>query len=147
MICSSKIPTSGQAQWICLSNIGGGNMDKLQKQIVADFWDEEHEKQLNEMLSSDGGAELRKLFQKHPEKKEEYKFKILDSENNAYGSRVKTRIQCESCLFCDVIDPVGRVPQSRYCLIYDVKSTHGKPDEILYDGEKCEFYEKEKKSK
>ena len=73
MICSSKIPTSGQAQWICLSNIGGGNMDKLQKQIVADFWDEEHEKQLNEMLSSDGGAELRKLFQKRPEKKEEYK--------------------------------------------------------------------------
>jgi hypothetical protein len=122
-------------------------MDKIQKQMIADLWDDKHEKQLEKMLSSDAGAELRKLFQKHPEKKEEYKFKILDSENTVFGGKITAHNQCESCMFCDVIDPVGRVPQSRYCRIYDVKSTHGKPDEILIDGERCEFYEKDKKSK
>jgi hypothetical protein len=55
-------------------------MDEMQKKMVADFWDDKHEKQLEEMLLSDNGTELRKLFQDHPEKKEEYKFKILDSE-------------------------------------------------------------------
>lgn len=55
-------------------------MDEMQKKVVADFWDDRHEKQFEEMLLSDTGTELRKLFKKHPEKKEEYKFKILDSE-------------------------------------------------------------------
>lgn len=73
-------------------------------------------------------------------------------ENNLHqpffgGGRTTTHKWCDTCIFCDVIEPIGRQPQTRYCKIYGAKDTHGKPDEVIYDGAKCEFYEKEKQKK
>lgn len=91
-------------------------------------------------------TELKDLFEQHPEKKEEYKHKVFDSQMSG-GGRITTHKWCDTCMFCDVIEPIGRQPQTRYCKIYGAKDTHGKPDEVIYEGAKCEFYEKEKKQK
>lgn len=69
-------------------------------------------------------------------------------ENNLHrpffiGGRTTTHRWCDTCMFCDVIEPIGRQPQTRYCKIYEAKDTYGKPDEVIYKGEKCEFYEKQ----
>ena len=54
-------------------------MDIMQKRLIKEYWDQEHEDMLNRELETND--ELRKLFEKHPEKREQYKFNILDSEN------------------------------------------------------------------
>ena len=59
------------------------------------------------------------------------------------GGVPTTHKWCDTCMFCEVIDPIGRQPQTRYCKIYGPKDTHGKPDEVIYQGARCEFYEKE----
>lgn len=65
-----------------------------------------------------------------------------------FGSgRTTTHKYCDNCIFCDVIEPIGRQPQTRYCKIYGAKDTHGKPDEVIYEGARCEFYEKDKQKK
>ena len=63
------------------------------------------------------------------------------------GTRETTHEQCSTCIFCEVIEPIGRQPQTRYCKIYGAKDSHGKPDEVIYGGERCEFYEREKRKK
>lgn len=73
-------------------------------------------------------------------------------ENNLHqpisgGGRITTHKWCDTCMFCDVIEPIGRQPQTRYCKIYGANDTHGKPDEVIYEGAMCEYYEKEKRKK
>lgn len=115
-------------------------MDKMQKKLIADRWDEAHEKQLETLLQENEG--MRKLFEEHPEKKELYKFKILDSESSYIPGVPLTTKQCETCIFCLVRPPFGRLPNNAHCRIYD---NSGKPSTILYDGEPCEYYEREKR--
>lgn len=68
-----------------------------------------------------------------------------DLKGEVFGGRITTHKWCDSCLFCDVIEPIGRQPQTRYCKIYEPKDSEGKPDEVIYNGAMCEFYEKDKK--
>lgn len=112
-------------------------MDAEQKRIIKELWTEHHEKLLNKELEANN--ELRKLFEKHPEKKDEYKFKILDSEGGSGGYAV-TAEQCKTCMFCFRLESLGRVPTCINCMIFE----NGKPDAIYHDGEPCEYYEKQK---
>lgn len=57
------------------------------------------------------------------------------------GGRPTTHKWCDTCMFCDNI---VWFPQMRYCKIYEPKDSHGKPDEVIYEGAQCEFYEKQK---
>lgn len=61
-----------------------------------------------------------------------------------FGGRVTTHKWCDACMFCEVINPIGRQPQTRYCKIFEPTDSDGKPDEVIYDGEPCEYYEPEK---
>lgn len=112
-------------------------MNAEQKRIIKELWTEHHEKLLNKELEAND--ELRKLFEKHPEKKDEYKFKILDSEGGG-GGRSLTIQQCKTCMFCLKREPFGRLPEHSNCMIYE----DGKPEEVFHDGEPCEYYEKQK---
>lgn len=104
------------------------------------------EKQVNEQLEQaiKNSPELAEIFEKHPEKKELYKQKILDSQMGGGGRKLNKQCYCKTCKFAEIIEPIGKQPQTNYCMIYGTKDSTGKPDEILYDGMKCEFYEKEK---
>lgn len=53
-------------------------MNKHEQEMIEQYWDEAHEKMLESVLVNN--EELRGLFETYPERKEEYKFKILDSE-------------------------------------------------------------------
>ena len=86
--------------------------------------------------------ELKELFKKNPEKKEAYKEKVFDSQGGGCG-RVTTHKYCDTCIFCEILDPFGRSPQTRYCKIYEPDDSDGKPDEVIYEGAECEYYEKE----
>lgn len=113
-------------------------MDEMQKRLIKDYWDQKHEDMLNRELETND--ELRKLFEKHPEKKEQYKFKILDSEDEVFGRCHLTIQQCETCMFCLQREPFGRLPENGDCMIFE----NGKPNAILFDGAPCEYYEKQK---
>ncbi|MBQ6744095.1 MAG: hypothetical protein IJR05_05005 [Acidaminococcaceae bacterium] len=52
-------------------------MDEMQKKLIETCWNEQLEQMLEDCLKEN--KELRMLFEKHPEKREEYKFKFLDS--------------------------------------------------------------------
>ena len=67
-----------------------------------------------------------------------------DLKNEMFGSIPTTHKWCDTCMFCEIIEPIGRQPQTRYCKIYEPKDSAGKPDEVIYEGAKCEFYEKQK---
>ena len=115
-------------------------MDAAQKKLIADRWNDEHERQLEAVLADN--EELRKVFEESPEKRELYKLKILDAEGAAGGHIALTTKQCETCIFCLIRPPFGRLPDNAHCRIYE---NPGKPAAILYDGEPCEYYEKEKR--
>lgn len=117
-------------------------MTEQEKRLLEQYWDETHEKQLEKMLSEND--ELKKVFEKYPDRKDLYKLKIINSEHETCGGCKVTCKWCETCMFCDVVDPIGRQPQTRYCKIYGNNDSHGKPDEVIYEGAKCEFYEKQK---
>lgn len=120
-------------------------MNENEKQLLEKYWDESHEQQLEKMLSENG--ELRKVFEAHPDRKLLYKLKIINSEHESGGGKITTHKWCDTCIFCGVIEPIGRQPQSRYCKIYGATNSPGKPDEVIYEGEICEYYEKEKRKK
>lgn len=115
-------------------------MDKQDKQRLEKFWNKAHEKQLEAAISQN--AELAKVFIQYPERKDLYKLKILDSEVLEAPTPPK-EIDCETCSFQLPPISVGGKMTSRgkwgKC-----KLLNEKPHEVLYDGAKCEFYEKEK---
>lgn len=104
------------------------------------------EKQVDELIAQEieKNPELAAVFEAEPEKKEQYKQKIFDSQMGGGGALPGKDCLCSSCVFAETIDPIGKQPQTRYCMVYGRKDSRGKPDEVLYNGAKCEFYEKEK---
>ena len=116
-------------------------MNEQEKRLLEQYWDEAHEKQLEKILSEN--EELRNLLEEHPDRKLLYKLKIINSEKESGGGRITTHKWCDTCMFCGIIEPSGRQPQTRYCRIFTPEDTLGKPDEVIYDGARCEFYEKE----
>ena len=88
--------------------------------------------------------ELKAVFDKHPERKELYKQKLIDAENANYGCRQINPIYCRTCAFAHGEPPFEDNPEKAYCEIYKRGSTRGKPQEVYYDGEECEYYVDEK---
>lgn len=86
--------------------------------------------------------ELAKVFKEHPERKEMYKQKILDSENEVWGCRRINPQWCQTCMFAHGKPPFEDLPNKAYCMIYSKDDSNGKPPEVYYDGEECDFYEK-----
>ncbi len=71
-------------------------MNKHDQKMIEKYWDEAHEKMLESVLVDN--EELRQLFETYPERKELYKFKILDSEV-LEAPTSPTDICCKSCSF------------------------------------------------
>lgn len=95
----------------------------------------EIEKRLKEIEASN--PELKKLFEKEPEKRELYKQKLLDDLETqdiqkAYSPPVLHG--CEDCAFRN-----KQFPDAIFCRIHKRK-----PDEVMEGNARCEFYEKEK---
>lgn len=115
-------------------------MTEHDRQMLEKFWDETHEKQLEAVLLNN--AELRKVFEAFPERKDLYKLKILDSEVKEVPTP-PDNICCKTCIFRLPPISIGGKMTSRYnwgkCKILNEK-----PYEVLYEGAQCEFYEKEK---
>ena len=86
--------------------------------------------------------ELAKVFKEHPERKEMYKQKILESENETWGCRRINPKWCQTCRFAHGKPPFEDLPNKAYCMIYSKDDSNGKPPEVYYDGEECDFYEK-----
>lgn len=86
--------------------------------------------------------ELAKVFKEHPERKEMYKQKILDSWDEVLGCRDINPKWCQTCMFAHGKPPFEDLPDKAHCMIYSENSGEMKPDEVYYDGEECEFYEK-----
>ena len=99
-----------------------------------------NEKQVDEYIEQEikNATPLGKLLAGDPDKKKMYKEKLLDSGG---GGGRKADCVCESCIFAAVIDPIGRQPKMRYCKIYETDDSEGKPDDVLYEGVPCEYYE------
>ena len=90
-------------------------------------------------------AELQKVFKEHPERKEQYIEKMLDSDKAVFGCRGINPAYCKTCVFAHGTPPFEDLPEKAYCAIYRHGQGSGKPSEVYYDGAPCEYYEKEKK--
>lgn len=86
---------------------------------------------------------LRKVFEEHPERKELYKQKILDSENENSGFLTINPKYCKSCIFSHGVPPFEDSPLKACCKIYSRASGLSKPKSVYYDGAKCDYYHKE----
>ena len=73
----------------------------------------------------------------------ENKSNLQNANNEIFGGRPTNAMYCKTCMFAANFESIGRQPQMRYCKIYEPDDSHGKPDEVLYEGEECEYYEKE----
>ena len=67
--------------------------------------------------------------------------KYLESEQEVFGCRGINPAYCRTCIFSRGAPPFADGPEKAYCDIYDRETTNGKPPEVYYDGEECEFYE------
>ena len=68
-----------------------------------------------------------------------------NANNEIFGVKQISAKFCESCIFCEVREPFGKLPRIGNCRMY--QPPHSKPEAVLFGGEECEFYEKEKKRK
>lgn len=59
------------------------------------------------------------------------------------GWKTPNPTYCQTCMFVTVREPFGRLPKLANCKIYEGNDL--KPDEVLFDGEPCEYYEPDKK--
>lgn len=84
-----------------------------------------------------------KIFKEHPERKEMYIHKILDSWDEVLGCTRPNPIWCQTCMFAHGKPPFEDLPDKGHCMIYSRSSGEMKPKEVLFDGEECEFYEEE----
>lgn len=74
--------------------------------------------------------------------KMEKKYKAsLDEKIGCRGINPK---QCRSCRFAHGEPPFADGPEKAYCMIYSREEGEAKPPEVYYDGQKCEFYHKDK---
>ena len=100
---------------------------------------------LDEMIEQEikKNPELKKVFDEHPERKEMYKKKILDSEGENGACLGINPKYCLTCIFAHGDPPFEDRPEKAYCKIYSKNDSTGKPKEVYFDGAECEFYEKE----
>ena len=101
-----------------------------------------YEKQLEKILENN--AELRKVFEEHPEKKALYIEKMKDADGSGIGCRGINPVFCKTCIFSHGKPPFADMPEKAYCMIYERDKTTGKPPDVYYDGAECEYYEKQK---
>lgn len=90
--------------------------------------------------------ELKQLFEEHPEKKEQYKQKMLDSWDERTGftqteANEKAKY-CKTCMFSHGKPPYADLPEKCHCMIFEYPND--KPNDVYYDGKPCEYYEKQK---
>lgn len=72
------------------------------------------------------------------------KKKFEESKNEMWGCRGINPAWCKTCIFAHGKPPFADLPEKAYCEIYSRENTSGKPPEVYYDGEECEFYMKDK---
>lgn len=131
-----------------LSQLGGDSimaLEQYKKDLISKYWNDEFEQQLEKVLEEN--LEMREIFQAHPELKEAYKFKILDSQPLEDNFSPPDDIVCKTCLFRLPPLNVGGTPYERhtvpFCKIYE--QPESKPYEILREGASCEYYEPDKR--
>lgn len=100
----------------------------------------EAEKQLEKILESN--EDLQKIFEEHPERRELYLEKMIDSEEAKPGCAKINPHFCRSCYFANGAAPFADSPEKVYCAIYNRENTNGKPPDVYYEGAECEYYEK-----
>lgn len=100
---------------------------------------------IDEMIEQEikKNPELAKVFEEHPERKEMYKQKFLDSENQVFGCNKINPKYCKTCIFARGNPPFEDLPEKANCMVYSNDSGLTKPDDVYYDGAPCEYYEKE----
>ena len=86
--------------------------------------------------------ELKELFEKHPEKVEQYRQKMQDVwfEGGGGAENKNKAKHCQTCLFAHGQPPYADSPDKCHCVIFEYPNS--KPTEVYYDGEPCEYYEK-----
>lgn len=62
--------------------------------------------------------------------------------DEVFGCKPINPAYCESCIFCEVRKPFGKLPRIGNCQIYTPPDS--KPEAVLFDGAECEYYEREK---
>lgn len=87
--------------------------------------------------------EFAKFFEEHPERKELYKQKVMDSSNEIWGCRTIDPKYCMTCAFKHGDPPFADLPEKAYCAIYTRESGVQKPPNVYYDGGLCEYYQNE----
>ena len=101
-----------------------------------------YEKQLDEILKTND--ELRKVLEKHPERRALYLKKMRDSDNAGAGCNKVNPKKCMTCRFSRGEPPFEDSPMKAYCMIYSKDEGEAKPPEVYYDGGDCEYYKKDK---
>ena len=122
-------------------------MDKKEYEAAVEKKRAEIEKQVEELEKRD--KNWADLFKKHPERKEMYIQKILDSEpiveNEVSESDIKmlqiNPAWCRKCLFAHGEAPFEDTPEKRWCEMYRHNNNEQKPSEVYYEGAECEFFE------
>ena len=99
-----------------------------------------YEEKLEKTLENN--AELKKVFDEHPERKELYLQKMKEAENESWGCGSINPKFCQSCMFSHGEAPFADAPEKAYCMIYNHENGEGKPPEVYYDGKECEYYNK-----
>lgn len=87
--------------------------------------------------------ELKKVFDENPEKRELYKRKILDSENQQFGVVRPNPEFCRTCQFSKGVPPFADSPEKAYCEIYTKKLGIAKPKNVYFEGKRCKYYRKD----
>ncbi len=65
-----------------------------------------------------------------------------DLNGEVFGCKQVNALWCETCIFAETREPFGRLPKLGVCKVFK-----SKPEEVLFDGARCEFYEQEKRRK
>lgn len=73
----------------------------------------------------------------------------LSNENKEIfgGRHVHPNIVCKNCVYAHGPAPFEDDPEKAYCLVYSRAKTTGKPNEIYFDGEDCEYHTTEAEKK
>lgn len=64
-----------------------------------------------------------------------------------FGCRKINPAFCRSCRFAKGQPPFEDGPEKAHCLIYSREEGEQKPEDVYYDGARCDYYEKDKRPK
>lgn len=64
-----------------------------------------------------------------------------------FGCRKINPAFCRSCRFSKGKPPFEDGPEKAYCMIYSREEGEAKPEDVYYDGARCDYYERDKKHK